>query len=289
MKRILITGSNSYIGTSFEKWLAQWSENYQVDTVGTRDSEWKEKDFSQYDVVFHVSGIAHIKETKENEHLYYEVNTELAIDIAKKSKAAKVKQFIFLSSMSVYGLDKGIITKDTPLNPKNAYGKSKMLAEQEIRDLKSSEFFIAILRPPMIYGKGCKGNYQTLSKFAKVTPIFPNINTKRSMVYVDTLNEYVRYLIDFEMHGEFFPQNEEYVNIHILMKEISESNNHRIIFIKSFNSLVYVFMNRLNVVSFSKIFGSLIYDTDTLHLKDFYNNSNYSKFSFKESIRLTEK
>ena len=111
MKRILITGANSYIGTSFEKWITQWPEEYNVDTVGTRNDEWKELDFSSYDTIFHVAGIAHIKETKENEFIYYEVNRDLAVHVAKKAKLEKVKHFIFLSTMSVYGLRKVLYIK----------------------------------------------------------------------------------------------------------------------------------------------------------------------------------
>ena len=85
MKRILITGANSYIGTSFEKWVAQWPEDYQVETVGTRNGEWKELDFSPYDVVFHVAGIAHQDAKADQEELYYKVNRDLTIEVAKIS------------------------------------------------------------------------------------------------------------------------------------------------------------------------------------------------------------
>ena len=61
MKTILITGKNSYIGTSIEKWLSQpkFRENYLVDTIDVRGAEWKKLDFSQYYAVIHVAGIAH--------------------------------------------------------------------------------------------------------------------------------------------------------------------------------------------------------------------------------------
>src|SRR5699024_3355509 len=103
MKKILITGVNSYVGNSLEKRLEKDSEKYQVDKVSLRDSSWKEKDFSTYNSIVHVAGIAHRKETKENEHLYYQVNRDLAFRVAKKAKDNGVKHFIFLSSMSVYG------------------------------------------------------------------------------------------------------------------------------------------------------------------------------------------
>src|SRR5690554_2772100 len=153
MKRILITGANSYIGTSFEKWLAKYPDKYFVDTVDMIGDSWKEKDFLKYDVVFHVAGIAHVKETKKNKDLYYEINRDLTYETAKKAKNEGVKQFVFLSSMSVYGVSNGIIDKNTPLNPKTNYGKSKLQAEKLIKTLSTDNFRIAILRPPMIYGK----------------------------------------------------------------------------------------------------------------------------------------
>ncbi|MCD7877611.1 MAG: NAD-dependent epimerase/dehydratase family protein [Cloacibacillus porcorum] len=152
MKKILITGANSYVGTSFEKWLSQWPDEYHVDTIDMIDGTWREKSFTGYDVVFHVAGIAHIKETKENEHLYYEINRDLAYETAQKAKSEGISQFIFMSSMSVYGIDTGIITKDTEPCPKSFYGKAKFEAELMIQPFSNDDFKIVSLRPPMIYG-----------------------------------------------------------------------------------------------------------------------------------------
>ncbi|MBR5858876.1 MAG: NAD-dependent epimerase/dehydratase family protein, partial [Clostridia bacterium] len=182
MKKILITGANSYIGTSFETYLKEnFPDDYVVDTVDMIDGTWHEKSFAGYDSVFHVAGIAHQKETKENAHLYYEVNRDLAIEIAKKAKDDGVKQYIFLSSMSVYGVETGVITKETEPNPKSNYGKSKLQAEQGISSLASDDFKVCILRPPMVYGRGCKGNFQTVVKIVKKSPVFPNVKNKRSI------------------------------------------------------------------------------------------------------------
>ena len=158
MKRVLITGENSYVGNSFADWVKDDPE-FQVDKISLRDDSWKEYDFSIYDVVLHVAGIAHQKETKKNSESYYRVNRDLTVDVAQKAKEKGVNHFIFLSSMSVYGLDTGVINKMTPLKPKTNYGKSKLEAEEAISSLATSSFEIAILRPPMIYGANCKGNF----------------------------------------------------------------------------------------------------------------------------------
>jgi UDP-glucose 4-epimerase len=134
MKRILITGKNSYIGTSVEKWLLKEPEKYSVDTIDMLNESWREHDFSKYDVVFHVAGIAHIKETKNNRNLYFKINRDLAYETALKAKQDGVKQFIFLSSMSVYGIEKGIIDKNTSLNPKRIHsGFIRMILKKVLK------------------------------------------------------------------------------------------------------------------------------------------------------------
>lgn len=255
MKRVLITGKDSYIGTSVEKWLIKEPDKYMVDTVDMRDGSWKEKDFSGYDVVFHVAGIAHVKETKENRDLYYKINRDLAYETAKKAKEDGVRQFVFLSSMSVYGVENGVIDKSTPLKPSSAYGKSKFEAEEFIEKLGDKLFRLAVLRPPMIYGKGCKGNYPRLAKLALKTPIFPNVDNKRSMIYIDNLSEFVKRLIDDCSGGLFFPQNKEYVNTSEMVRLIAEANGKNMYFTKAFNwALKFVPGDIVD-----KAFGSLMY------------------------------
>ncbi|NLN42291.1 MAG: NAD-dependent epimerase/dehydratase family protein [Clostridiales bacterium] len=280
MERILITGKNSYIGSRFEEWLAKYPNKYEVDAISLRDESWKEKDFSEYDVVYHVAGIAHRKETKKNRKLYYAVNRDLAYEVAKKSKQDGIKQFIFLSTMSVYGLEIGVIDEHTPLKPKSNYGKSKLQAEELIKSLEDDSFKIAILRPPMVYGKGCKGNYPRLANLAKTTPIFPDIDNQRSMIYVDNLNEFVRLLIDDSVSGLFFPQNKEYVKTSEMVKLIAEFHGKKIKFTRFFNLLLKL----INIDIVNKVFGDLIYEKDISEYK-----KNYNIYDFIDSISLTEK
>jgi len=280
IKRILITGKNSYIGTSFEKWLAKYPEKYEVDTISLRDESWEEQDFSKYDVVYHVAGIAHRKETDENKELYYKVNRDLAYEVAKKSKHDGVKQFIFLSTMSVYGLESGVIDDHTPLKPKSYYGTSKLQAEKLIKPLDDDSFKIAILRPPMVYGKGCKGNYPRLAKLAKIIPIFPDIDNKRSMIYIDNLSELVRLLIDDNGNGLFCPQNEEYVNTSEMVQLIAKANGKKIVMTKLFNPLLRL----LNLTVINKVFGDLVYEKNICK-----QVNNYRVCRFNESVFMTEK
>lgn len=211
MKSILITGKNSYVGINVEKWLQQYPDKYKVDTQDMLDQNWKDFDFSKYDVVFHVAGIAHSTPKKSQEALYYKVNTDLVIKTAIIAKQAGVKQFIFMSSMIVYNKKEKRITKDTLPNPDNFYGNSKLQAEIGLQKLDSQDFKIVVLRPPMIYGPHSKGNFPKLMSFAKKSFIFPNFKNKRSMLYIDNLANSIKYLIDEEAQGTYFPQNSDYM------------------------------------------------------------------------------
>lgn len=289
MKRILITGKNSYIGKSFQTWLAQYPEEYEVEAISVRGDEWKDKDFSRYDVVYHVAGIAHIKETKKNEELYYQVNRDLAVAVANKAKNEGVKQFIFLSSMSVYGLDEGIISKDTPLKPRNAYGKSKMEAENAIKKLSSDFFKVLIVRPPMVYGKKCTGNYKKLSELAKKIFIFPNIDNQRSMIYIDNLSFFIKLCIVHGVQGIVTPQNSEYVSTSEMVVEIARVNNKNIYLINKCSKVMILLSKKNNL--FSKVFGSLIYDKSISSHEMVPRKANlyFGEVSFLESIKESEK
>jgi nucleoside-diphosphate-sugar epimerase len=279
MKKILITGKSSYVGTSLENWLGKYPDRYLIDFISLRDDSWKEKDFSDYDVVFHVAGIAHIKETLKNSHLYYKVNRDLAYEVALKAKVEAVKQFIFLSSMSVYGIESGVIDKNSPLKPKSNYGKSKLQAEKLITSLEEDFFKVAIIRPPMIYGKGCKGNYSKLSKLALKIRIFPEIKNARSTIYIENLCEFVKLLIDNYNNGVFFPQNEELVCTSKMVKLIAESHGKKVFLIRIINPLIRL----LNFSTINKLFGNLYYDKEMSRYKQ-----NYVVEDFESSIFKTE-
>ncbi|SDK40284.1 NAD-dependent epimerase/dehydratase family protein [Alkalibacterium thalassium] len=284
MKNILITGKNSYIGASLENWLMREPDKYKVDTVDMKDGSWKEKDFSEYDVVFHVAGIAHVSSDPKMEDLYYIVNRDLTIETAEKAKAEGVKQFIFMSSIIVYGdssSSKRVIDRNTVPTPSNFYGNSKLQAEEGIKSLDSNDFKIVVVRPPMIYGKGSKGNYPRLANMAKKIPVFPDINNERSMLHIDNLCEFIKVMIDHEETGLYFPQNKEYVKTSELVRLIGEVHGKNIMMISWMNWLIRL-MFGIGIVN--KVFGNLVYEKS---MSD-YDKANYRIRTFKESIELTE-
>ena len=311
--RILITGAHSYVGEQVEQYLEEYnqklypdypaSKRYVIDTVSLFGEEWKKKDFSYYDVVFHVAGIAHqdddtkgVKKTahgkdsqsKEDspESKYYAVNRDLAIACAKKSKAEGVKQFIFMSSMIVYsGIEQDCITLKTPMKALNYYGDSKLQADLALQKLQSDQFNVVILRPPMIYGEGCKGNYPKMVKLAKMLPFFPVVGNRRSMLYIGNLAEFIRLMIENKERGIFFPQNKEYVDTGEMIREIARVHHWTCFSLPGTKPFIHALQfvpGKIGTLG-KKAFSSRYYREDcSRYIED------YQIFSFKESIRRTE-
>lgn len=290
MKRVLITGANSYIGVNIDNWLSKSPTAYSVDTIDMIDGSWREKDFCQYDVIIHVAGIAHADVdniSEERKQLYYRVNTDLAIEVAQKAKKEGAGQFILMSSMIIYsGCKEKIITKEDIPIPLNCYGDSKWQADQKVRKLETTEFKVVVLRAPMIYGKNSRGNYPELAKLAARLPVFPVVKNKRSMLHVDNLCEFIRLMVDNEESGVFFPQNREYTVTSDMVRMIAAVRQHKIIMVSGFGWGIKLMMKipgRIGVLA-TKAFGDSAYDMQMSEYKEDYRIN-----SLEKSVILTER
>lgn len=284
MKKILVTGNNSYVGKGLITWLSNHPNDYSVKTISLRGDSWKHESFAGYDVVFHVAGIAHVSTDPKMEDQYYKINRDLTREVAQKAKKDKVKQFIFMSSIIVYGdsrSDKTVIKRDTIPIPSNFYGNSKLQAEEEITPLNDANFNIVIVRPPMIYGKDSKGNYPKLSKAAKKLPFFPDFENQRSMLHIDNLSEFIKLMIDKEESGLFFPQNKEYVKTSSMVQMIAETHGRNIRLTKLFNPIINAMLGRVGIIN--KVFGNLVYEKSMSEYKE-----QYRVKTMKETIVATE-
>lgn len=294
-KKVLITGAGSYIGESFKDYASKhYGDNLDIDTVDMISPKWRDTDFSQYAIVYHVAGLAHADvghvsdEVKEK---YYQVNTDLTIEVAKKAKAAGVKQFIFMSSMIVYGESapfgkEKMVDENTIPTPANFYGDSKWQADKAVRALADDAFKVAVIRPPMIYGKGSKGNYPVLAKLAKKLPVFPNVNNKRSMLHIDNLCEFLCQLMLTSEGGIFMPQNSSYTKTAEIVKEIASVSGHKMAVTGLLNPFVALASHVPGKVSglVNKAFGNMTYNMKLSH----FPGMNYNVNSLKTSIEKTE-
>ena len=278
---ILITGAGSYVGTQVENWLKKDGQ-FRVDAVDTFGDNWKKADYTKYEVVYHVAGIAHVNADPKMKPLYYQVNRDLTIEIARHAKAAGVKQFIFMSSMIVFhesqSLKPEVLTKDTPPNPNGFYGDSKLQAELGLKELECETFKVCILRPPMIYGPNSKGNFPRLAKLAVKTPLFPAYHNKRSMLFIDNLSEFVKQAILRQLSGTFYPQNRELADTVEIIRFFAKEAGHKIWITRLLNP--FVWLGSFVLQPINKMFATYYYDPSMSQM-DF----DYQLVSFEESLQ----
>ena len=289
MKKILITGAGSYVGESVKNYMLA-NGDYQIDAVDTMGPStgsgqapyWKEVDLSQYDVVYHVAGIAHVNADPKMEALYYKVNRDLTIEVAKHAKAAGVKQFIFMSSQIVFhesqSLKTEVLTSETKENPNGFYGDSKLQAENGIKPLADQNFKVCILRPCMIYGPNAKGNFPRLAKLGAKVPVFPAWHNKRSMLYIDNLAEFVKQCVDRELEGTFYPQNREQADTVEIIRFFAKAAGHKVWITKLLNP--FVWLGSFVLQPINKMFATYYYDP-AMSKYDF----EYQLVSFEESLK----
>lgn len=252
-KKILIVGQNSYIGNSFEHWMLKNKKNkFEIDKISVRDNSWENITFYNYDIILYVAAIVHSKNIQES--IYKKINTDLPIKVAEKAKNENVKQFIFLSTMNVFGEQNGVISRTTKLTPTTHYGISKLRAEEALTRMNSFTFKVLVLRPPMVYGENCPGNYSKLSFILNRTFIFPITNNSRSAIYIDNLSYYIYRTISDVKSGILHPQNNEYLNIKDIVDSIKKLKNKKIITFKLPKNL----MSKFSITN--KIYGDLKYD-----------------------------
>jgi len=317
-KNILIVGAGSYIGESFVKYATEhYCDNFTfttVDTMPGKDGKSEldnltSEQLTSFDIVYHLAGIAHADvghvddATKEK---YYKVNTDLAIATARRYKTAleesgRTGLFVFMSSMIVYGDSapygqQHVIDRHTKPAPANFYGDSKWQADKGIRSIADSTMQVAIIRPPMIYGKGSKGNYPTLVKLANKLPAFPDVENKRSMLYIGNLCEFLSQMFLSNVCREdgleapqvliFMPQNGEFTKTADMVKKIAKVTGHHILIQKVLNPAVVLADHVPGKVSglVDKAFGNNSYDERLSK----YESLDYQKYNLEMSIELTE-
>ena len=282
MTNVLITGAGSYVGESVRRYILSTSADFEIDAVDTLNDAWKEADFSKYDVVYHVAGIAHVNADPKMEALYYKVNRDLTVEVARAAKAAGVKQFIFMSSQIVFhesqSLKSEVLTADTKENPNGFYGDSKLQAEKGLHELECDAFKVCILRPPMIYGPNSKGNFPRLVKLAQKTPLFPAWHNKRSMLYIDNLAEFVKQAILRELSGTFYPQNRELADTVEIIRYFAKANGHKVWITRLLNP--FVWLGSFILQPLNKMFATYYYDPEMSKM-DF----DYQLVSFEESLK----
>lgn len=278
---ILITGETGYIANHLFNYLKSQNSNYIISKRSIKDNI-ESSMLKGIDVVVHLAGLVHKNEKNYVEKDYIKVNTEITGKLANMAKKAGVKHFIFFSTMAVFGNVKGEISDKTLINPISFYGKSKLMAEKILLEIQDESFNVAIVRPPMVYGPNCPGNYALLKKLSTVTMIFPYIENKRSMIFVENLTEFIKQLIEHRAAGIFHPQDPQYINTMEMVNEIAKVHNKKIYNTVIGASLLKLCIGKMNI--YGKVFGDLFYEPGL----SFYADNSYQKYDFQQAIAMTE-
>lgn len=266
--RIILTGKNSYIGKYIcDSLLLEGCDAECVSVKNGIDSI----DFSGVNAVVHCAAIVHKKESLYKEE-YDNINYCLTKELALRAKKEGVKQFVFMSTMAVYGKEEGEINESTPLKPVTLYGKSKLKAENYLMSLNSDSFKTVIIRPPMVYGKNCPGNYARLLKIAKIMPVIPDTKNKKSLIYVENLAYFIKNIITEGKSGVYLPMDSKYVSTAEIMKLISG---------KPTSAFIGKLLSVLPMKIIKKAFGTLYYSEEIADRIEY--------ISVEKAVRLSEK
>ena len=261
---VLICGKHSYVGTSL---MNNLGDKFNFKELDMRTSEWKEFDFTPFDTIIYLAAIVHRPDVQDS-HLYKEVNEDLPVKVAEAAAKQGVQQFVFFSTMAVYGLapslsGKGKVSVDTAYIPVDLYGKSKLNAEIQLVNLqKKYPFVLSIVRPPNIYGENCPGNYHRYMKLcARYLLLFPLLRHNQfSMIHVDHLSKVIGKLISDRVSGLVCPQDEGEKSNAVRIFQMAKENNrvhYQSIFL---GKILYAFYKVFPMKQITNLFGDMYYD-----------------------------
>lgn len=234
IKKIMVTGSSGFVGGRF---VSDFSDKYELQTPNLRLTPVTHLDFSQVDAVVHCAALVHQMQGAP-EDKYFKINHDLTLDLAKAAKTNGVRHFIFISTAHVFG-DSGsldhskVLSPSSPCNPTDGYGRSKLAAEKSLQEIESEDFKVSIIRPPMVYGEGAKGNLVKLAKLIRRIPILPFGYTKnrRSLVYVGNLTQFIDLVLQTEATGVLLPQDERSLSIKEIAQLIAKALSKKTVFV----------------------------------------------------------
>ena len=279
MKKILVTGKNGSLSTAVADNLRNKNE-YIVEQISVRGDAWKARSFSDIDSIVHIAGVTpqNAKSTED----FYRINANLTNELAEKCKADGVEQFVYISSMAVYGIEqsmditKGTVTKDTVLTPATDYGKSKLQAEEYLTPLERDDFRVAIIRVPSIYGKGKTEYIDQYKYLAEKLPMIPRAFEDRykSAICIDNLCELIHLIIKSQSAGIFCPDDGQ-INAVDFCSAIYPNKKKS----KLLGKLIELFLkNNARILDY---YGTVCYEKDLANIFD----GKYRAFDLEKAIK----
>lgn len=259
MTKVLITGANSFVGTNFRK----FSQYKDVKEISLYENKPEDIDFSKYDVILHLAAIVH-QSKKIPESKYFNVNRDLCLRVAENAKKAGIKQFVFLSTLKVYGEfipDFKLRNENSDCFPDDAYGKSKYEAEIGLKKLEDVNFTVSIIRTPLVYGEGVKANMLNIVRLVDSFPLLPfgKIYNKRNFTYIENLVGFIDRIIEKRASGIFIAMDEEALSTTELVNYLSKNLEKKVILFKLPQILISIGTFFISGI-FDRLYGSLEFD-----------------------------
>ena len=274
---ILVTGARGYIGSFF---INKNQNNYDIKKFSLQVEKLNELSLKNVDTILHCAALVHQKQKLP--YIDYKiVNIDYPLALAKKAKEEGVKQFIFISSIAVYGDNYTELDEDTKCKPTTYYGKSKLRAEEELLSLQNENFIISIIRPPMVYGKDAPGNIKTLIKLITKISILPfgKINNKRSFIFIENLIGLIDTVIDKKKSGIFLASDDKAISTTYLVELITQQFHKKSYLIKL--PFLNIFLKKFKPSLYTKLYDSLKIDNSQTKKKLNYSNP----YSVEEGIK----
>ncbi len=267
--KILLTGSSGFIGSYFQ---SNYNDRYDIETFSFLEDDLDDLDLTQINTVVHLSALVHQMDGAAKEE-YFRVNVDNTLALAQKAKQSSVKQFIFMSSVKVYGEESDTpYTETSKCDPQDDYSKSKLEAENRLKELEDDEFTVSIIRTPVVYGKEVKSNMLNLAKMAINVPVLPfgNITNRRSMVYIGNLCDMIERLCESKMSGIFLAGDDQPISTTKLIETITKAKGGKAILLNV--PLFPQLLRRVKPSLHKKLYGNLEVDNRwTKKVLDFEN------------------
>jgi len=227
--KVLIAGKSSFVGQTVAAYFAKMDPTICTQAISVRGENWRQQDFSGYDAVIFTAALVHRPDITDPK-CYEQINTVLPYEFAGYVKGQGVKQFVYLSTVSVYRarrtLPKAfVIDGNTPLAPESVYGKSKLAGEEKLRSLQGDGFHVSVIRSTYVYGRDCRGNHiATQCRLTRLLPLMPKAfaDVPMGMVYCDNLAHLCWLIVNSHCSGTYMAQDKDPLSTFQIMKIIGK-------------------------------------------------------------------
>jgi len=293
MKNVLVIGGDSYIARNF---INKLKSEYNIKSFSRYPTSYKneivindfflinEKEFENIDVVFNFAAIVH--QADKNWGLYKTINIDLPLKLAKTAKMKGVELYVQMSTTSVFG-EPVHISSNLEYNPRNYYGKSKMICDNELINLNDNVFKVALVRAPIVYGENAPGNFLKLYRLSQLgVPLpFKKVDNQRDFIYIGNLMVFFKRLLETRTDTLiYYPTDQDPISLDELFKLFQLYSEKKIRLFK-LPGVLFKVLKKIKYSIYQKLFES-----KTMFIQPELEKIGYKpEYSIAEAVKLTLK